>query len=470
MTLLWLPAGILLPTLTGWLLLRLIEGRTPVLFRAERIALGFVLGLTFTMFVTFVAHITGLILFTRLGFLAIQLVITALLALTFFIRIRRRPSPSHPNLNLNLSLPLRPTPLWAKILLGFALLWIIAKIAGGGFLLVSMPPYFDDTLKNWNMRGKVFFLTQRLDLPTPSKPMDPLSSYPPTVSMAKTELTAFAGQWNEGLVNSIHLLWFLAAFVLLFEAVRRHSRGSWGLVGTYLLAGLPLYFMHGVNAYADVFLSAHLFAAVSLLFHASREEGPRRSAFLRLSALATGLLVFTKNEALLLYLPIVLVLLALALFLGWTGGRMSKREIRNALIWYGGWLLSIALPWLLFKWTYGLSFGNAKAVSTGYAFGWQPDVLRTLWINTFFEGNWLLLFPLFFLLVAVRWRHILTSPLFFPILFVFAALLLQIVLFLFTSLSVEATMQTGLGRGIIHLAPLIVLATTLLLHDAMKRE
>jgi len=467
MTFLWLLAGIALPTLTGWLLLRLIEGRHPVLFHVERIALGFVLGLTFTMFVTFLAQIIGLIHFTRLGFLAIQIALTALLAITFFLR--HRLSLLNPNSHPT-PYPLRPTPLWAKILLAIASVWIIAKIAGGGYLLISTPPYYDDTLKNWNMRGKIFFLTHKLDLPLPSEAANPLSSYPPTVSMTKAELALFAGEWDEGLVNSIHIVWFLAALILLFKAIRRHSRSAWGLAGAYLLASLPLYFMHGVNAYADVFLSAHLFAAVSFLFHASEEAGPRRTTFLRLSALATGLLIFTKNEALILYLPLLLALLALALFLGISGGRMTKREILNSLVWYGGCLLAIALPWLLFKWAHGLSFGNAKSISTDYAFGWQPNVLQTIWINTFFEGNWLLLFPLFFFLVAVRWRRIVESSLFFPVLFVFAALLLQFLLFLFTSLSVEATMQTGLGRGIIHLAPLIVLVTVLLLHDVLRRE
>ncbi|ALM09514.1 MAG TPA: hypothetical protein DEB30_05380 [Candidatus Peribacter riflensis] len=482
MTLLWLPAGIILPTLCGWLLLRLLEGRTLVLLWLERLALGFLLGLTLTMFVTFLVHIAGLILFTRFGFLSVQGSLTFLLLLLRILQWHLFPNPN-PSPN-PIPLPrsdLSPEalakgevriPKSVSVLLVLLAIWTIAKIAFGSFILATTPPYFDDTLKNWNYRAKVFFTTQTIDIgQMGGEDTGPLSSYPPTVSLAKASLASFAGQWHEGLVNSIHLLWFLASLALLYGVLQRQAGPRWALLGVYLLASLPLSLFHGVNAYADVFLSAHLFAAGSLIWSALTEpDAARRSSFLRLGALALGLLIFTKNEALVLYLPILLALLIGSLIVLNRRGRMTGREVRATLAWTVGWLLAIGCAWVTFKWTYGLGFGNAKSLSSSYEFGWQPGVLYALWVNTFFEGNWHLLFPAFLLLLVLQGKQILRSPLAPLVLLVLVAILLQVSLFLFTSLSAEALRQTGLARGFVQLAPLVVMLVVLLTRDAMNEQ
>lgn len=467
MMLLWLPVGLLLPTLSGWLLMRLLEGRSPVLLRLERWTLAFVLGLTLTMECTFLLHISHVLAFTRLGFLSTQLLLTAILLILFLIQ--RRHSPPH----LPTPYARRPTPFWLALVIILASLWLLFKFFAGSTILVTTPPYFDDTLKNWNLRGKVFFLSHELNLSMEipkTTEINPLSSYPPTVPMVKAWLASLAGQWDEGLVNSIHPLWFLAALFLLGAALRRRLPFPWAFLGIYLLASLPLYFLHGVNAYADVFLSVHLFAAVSLLFCGVAEaDTGRRATFLRLSALATALLVFTKNEALVLHLPLLIALLLGSLVILVRSGHMQKREAGNALLWFVGWGVALALPWFLFKWSHGLTFGNAKSLSAG-ALGWQPGVPTALWVNTFLEGNWLLLFPLFCLLIIVLWRRAFTGPLALLSLFLIASLLLQISLFLFTSLAPEAINQTGFARGVLQLAPLIVFTMVILIQTVFTRE
>jgi hypothetical protein len=474
--LLWLPAGLLLPMLSGWLLVRLCEGQNTVLFRMERWTLGFLFGVTATMFVTFLANVSGLILFTRLGFLAVQLVLVILLgALWLYRHFRTREGVLlPPHLNPNPPLPPTPYPLRPPlvILLILLALWTLAKIAFGSFILVTTPSYFDDTLKNWNLRAKVFTLTHTLDTGTAQTPAtEGLNGYPPTVSLAKASLVALAGQWDEGLVNSIHVLWFLAALILLFCALTHRTSWQWALPGTYLLASLPLYCFDGLNAYADVFLSAHLFAAVALTVRGLTEaDVHRRQSLLRLAALAAGLLIFTKNEALVLYLPLLLLVLVGGILFLRRPHPMTRREVVMAIAWTAGWLLAIGLPWILFKWAHGLPFGNAKPIAAGFSVGWQPGVLGTLWINAFFEGNWHLLFPLLLLLLVTGRKHLLRSSLTPLVLFVLAALGLQIALFLFTPLSVEALQQTGIARGFVQLAPLVVLLITFLARDVVKGQ
>jgi len=470
MILLWLPVGMLLPTLAGWLALRMLEGRTTVLLSLERWALGFLLGLTGTMELTFFARWADIITLDRWGFLSVQIALTIFLAIACLLR--RHFFPPHPNLNLNLK-PSSYTPFVLKIALIVALIWTVVKIVMGGFILVTTPPFFDDTVKNWNLRGKVFYLTGDMPLNlnqlTPEA-TDSLSSYPPTVSLVKTSLATLAGQWDENLANSIHLLWFLALLALLYAAVRRQSSAAWGLWGVVLFVSLPLVLFHGVNAYADIFLAAHLFAAVHLLFLAAREEdAARRMTIFRLFALTTALLTFTKNEAIVLHLTVLLALFAGLLFLQFRRHRMTLKTCATTIGWLGGFLLVLLLPWLVYKWENALTFGNAKSISGVFA-GWQPYVLETLWTNTFFEGNWHLLFPLLFVLILFLWKRILRSPLLILAGFLLVSLALQIGLFLFTSLSAEALMQTGFARGVLQLTPIAVLLTVLLIQEMIRRE
>lgn len=471
-SLFWLPIGVALPACFGWMLLRLLEWRSPVLTNLERATYGFLLGLTATMFLMFLLHIALGVPFSRAGFLAVEGGLTIAVAVALRIASKRTHAPL--SVFHSPQLPSSPAlPAWGKILLAILAAWTVLKIVAGGFILVATPPFFDDTINNWNIRGKVFYHTQKLELMLPSQrpgeEPSTISAYPPSVPLAKASLAAIAGAWDEGVVNGLHLLWLLASLGIVFTTLRRAASLPWAMLGTYLLAALPLYLVQGTSAYADVFLSAHIAAAAALLFHAvCATEREERTAWLRLAALATALLPFTKNEGLVLYLPAMLLLAGVALAWMWRTGRLTAEDARRAAAWYLGLLLAVVIPWIGFKWARGMPFGNAKAIS-GLAISWQKGVLYAILINTFFEGNWLLIFPLLALLLVVRWRAAFRTP---AVLFSAFFLLLyagQIPLFLFTTLSTEVLMQTGYARGLVHLMPVVAILATLLLRDLFAR-
>jgi len=466
--------GISLPTAIGWLIVRTMEGGTPVLFRTERWALGFVLGTTATMFLAFVLNVTFGVPFTRWGFLLPQIIILAGLAL---FQWKYLPSASR----LPLPAPQLTLPhfsLLIKSLIAILSIWFLLKLAAGAVLLTATPVYQDDVFNNWNMRGKLFFVHQELVLDIPlgneTTAAEGVSSYPPALPLMKTFLATVAGRWDDGLVNSIHILWYLATLVLVFSLLRRLLGAGWALVGTYILASLPLFLMHGIVPYADAFVAVHVLAAVGYLFTMLQlhQTNARALPFLRFSALATGLLLFTKNETLLLHLPPLLLVLACAIgYLRWRG-TMSAKDVLCALAWYAGCIAVIAIPWLLFKWSHGLPFGNAKPIG-GLMLAWQENVLLSIAINTFLEGNWLFLFPLLFCLLAVRRRRALASPLLVCTAFFLMVYAGQIALFLFTGLSTEVLRQTGYARGLLQIVPLAVVIATALLADtvdAIKKD
>lgn len=459
--------GLILLATGGWLGLRLLEGHSPVLVRSERWALGTILGLLYGMLLMVLLNVSVGVPFTRAGFLVILGGAVVLLLLLF---LRQRLPWATPPVKVAPSPPLsRASKIVWSVLIG----WIVLRtlVAGIDFLVLS-PTFADDTLDNWNLRGKVFFLTRSLTLllphENPATSAQGISSYPPSLPLMKTWLSSLWGSWSEPLVNSIHLLWYVAALVLVFAALRRSLSRPWALLGVYVLGSLPLFLIHGTNTYADAFLAAHVFAAVSLLFQAFRtEHEAERWTFLKLAAVAAAILPFAKNEGLLVYLLPLLLLLLWQLLWSARRGSLDRRSAARAAVFFALALLLVTGPWLAFKWSNALTFGNAKPF-TSLGLGWQENVLYSILYNTFFEGNWLLLFPLFFALLIWQWRRAFSS---FAILTVFVLIVYvgQVSLYLFTGLATEALRQTGYARGLVHIAPTVVFLTVLLLHEGVPQ-
>ncbi len=465
MTFLILLIGLVPSALGGWLLLRLVEGRSPVLLRAERWTYGCVLGLTGMMFLSFVANTALGVPLSLAGFAGVQAGALVALGVLWYIRVRPLPAVQ-PVLPRS---PLRQWQFWLVAALGA---WTLVKILGGAFMLTATPIFLDDAIDNWNFRGKVYYVdrTLTLDVPSPEgqSTMFTLSSYPPPVPLAKAWLATIRGDWDEGLIDSVHIVWFFGALLMTFCALRRRMSLFLALTGTYALASLPLFLVHGTNAYADVFLAAHILAAVLPLgFSLIETDAARVSSLLRVSGLAAGLLLFTKNEALLLYLPDLLLCLGLALWLHVRSGALSARAAVEALMPWFASLLIVGIAWLGFKVLNGMPFGNAKSVES-FRVAWQPLVALAITVNTFFEGNWLLLFPALILLLLWQFRAALTPRNIVFVGFFVIALAVQYFLFQFTSLSNEALYQTGLARGIIHVIPLGVVMGMMLLREGLE--
>ena len=229
----------------------------------------------------------------------------------------------------------------------------------------------------------------------------------------------------------------------------------------YIIVSLPLYLVHGTNPYADVFLSGHIFAAAMLLFLSAHEEdAEKKRSFLRLAILGVALLPFTKNEGLLLYFP-PLVLFTIILIL------KNRKHFYSICTLFSCCTLSVLLPWLLFKWSHHLQFGNAKSINAFTEFSWQSEALIAIFLNTFFLGNWLLFFFLCFGLLIWQWRSTFSSPLLVLTGFFLIVYFGQLGLYLFTGLSAEAVKQTGYARGIVHLVPVMVMITVLLLEKTV---
>lgn len=456
--------GIGLPTLNGWLLLGLLQKHTRILLGVERVAAGGVIGLALSMGVVFYIHTLSGVPLSQYGFLGIQLGMLGILSLiaykfySKFTLLKRDESKIE-----------QPKKV-IRYLLYTLVTWVVLKaLSTGTVFLFLTPTYLDDSLDNWNLRGKLYFEDQAITLALPGE--DPeqsrmtISSYPPTVPLMKAWIASVAGAWSDPAANGIHLFYYIAALLLVASVTRRLVGRGWDLFAVYVLGSLPLYAMHGTNPYADGILSVHVFLAYAFPLCAFVETDPaRRMAFLRIGAVCAALLPLLKNEGLLIYLPPLFLIGSIVLFQGLRHRLLLQKDALRIVAWYVGMFIVLTLPWLIFKWSHGLTFGNAKSF-TSLSIGWQTGVVESIIVNTFFEGNWLLLFPV--LIGLLTWRRRAAWKTWLPLTaYVCIICAGQMMIFLFTGLSVEARMQTGLARAGVQMMPLLCLLTILLLADA----
>lgn len=456
--------GVVIPALVGWLALDLLERGSPVLWKYEKWALGFALGTTLSMYCVFLANVFLGVPLTLAGFLGIFVVLLSPLGGIWLIR-RRNGAAAHGSAETgSVSLP-RPAAIALMILGG----WVGLRMIVMWLDVLATPTFFDDAMDNWNLRGKLYYFQQTISISFPWDQNPGVSSYPPAVPLVKTWLSVLAGTWHEGLINGIHGVWFACLIAIVYCALRRTLSATWSALGAILLASLPLELVHGINPYADVFLSLHLFIAVVFLFHALTVRAKESSlSWLRLAAFAIALIPFTKNEGWALYFPVIVMLFAASVLWMRYRGTITGRQAAWTAMLALALAALVAAPWISYKVMNGLAFGNAKGID--WNFRWQPGVTISIVVNTFFEGNWGLLFPLFFGLLIARLRTVFCTPLLLLAAFVLIPYLGQLFLYMFTGLSTEAILQTGYARGLIHLMPTIVIVTVILLHDLLCKK
>lgn len=444
----------------GWLLVRAVEGSKPVLQPIERVLYGLLAGPILMMELAFFGAWAGILSFTLGGFLLVHGVVIALLAAMLWRRKILTFAPRGSDLASGGMPERRFARVGLCILLGFMAL----RFLFGTVNLFALPTYWDDTIDNWNMRGKAFLIERDIILEIPNSNATLTdkrteSSYPPAVPLMKTWISVLAGGWYDGAVNGLHALWYALLVGIAYFSLRRHVSVGWSALGAYMIGSQPLVLIQGVNPYVDVLVAATLVAALGSLLQSMKSDDAHASTWLLLSGLMMGVATFTKNEVLLLHLPPYALLL---LVIGYKHG--LKRLVTPGLI-----IAAILVPWLVFKWSNGLTFGNAKAIGD-LTLSWHGDALVAMWNMLAKEPNFLLT-PLALVLTALfGWPLIRRGPRGVLAFFLAWVLAAQVAIYTLTPLYVEAVMQTGMGRGFLQLAPIGVMLVILTVYGLLKGD
>lgn len=445
----------------GWLAIILVEGKNPVLESMERCAWAAIVGPTFLTFFFFVLYSADIILLTRSSLLlSVILLLFIQIGLAWYRNLFA--VHTHPRFHGGFHFPTKKS---VKIAILVLILWSLLKVTAGSINLVTTPTYWDDAFNNWNMRAKVFVQTQEIALELPggndiTVTKEGVNSYPPSVPLLKAWLVILRGQWSEGLVNAVHAVWYIALLVVFFFFLRRKRTMTVAIIGTCGLVSLPLLLIQGLNPYADVYVAGHLLMSVGALWMAAEEgDGAKIRTWLLLSACVMAAAVFTKNEVLLVYLPVYALLFIWTLFLHLRGSTLSMQEIIRSCGMFFLIAVMLIAPWLWFKWINGLTFGNAKSVSemtVGITLQTYA-ALHAIWYFLTREANFLFLPLTFALLSLASLKKLGTRPVGILALFVLLVVTGQSAIYLFTPLATEAVNQTGLGRGLVHIAPIAML-------------
>lgn len=470
MNLLALTIGIAIPGVFGWLLVRTVEGSHPLLLRGERIVYALVLGPTAMMLLTLLCQAFGVIHFTMLGFLIPTSMLTLVLALWNWRRGTLNQATTS-------ALQAHPTPSRALLIIVCCLLlWSGLKVSAGIYSAFTVPTYWDDSFNNWNMRGKLFYVTEKIVLEIAGgneavQDSTGVSSYPMSLPLMKTWLSVLRGSWQESLINGIQVLWYLGIIGTLWYGLRRRMSASLSALGVYAFISLPLVLIHGTNPYAEVFLASHLLITLLCIANALDANDEKTvSRWLLVSGLSLGLLAFTKNEAMALYVPLVFATLGATLYLKTKDGTLHREHLSHIILQTIGLSALIIVPWLVFKYSHGLSFGNGKAVS-GLGLSFNPRSIQSIWFQLSQEPNFLLLPLLLPVTVIIAGKDIIKGSKAILVLFVLIALLMQWSIFIFvTALATEAIKQTGLSRGAVHIAPVAVFALVVLWEEILSKS
>lgn len=362
------------------------------------------------------------------------------------------------------------TPRWA---VGACLVGVAALIAVRAFWLyeeaVLRPLFGWDAWLAWSAKAKAWALSGQavpfvdaktwLAEPAGTTRTSLAYNYPEWLSWLQVWLSRTAGDWSEPAIN--------IAWPTLWLALLAGCYGQWrsfavpvlpAIVGTYLLASLPLANVHAaLPGYADLWVATvFVFAVLAILRW--REHGQRSQLLMAL--ILTAALPGLKLEGM------VWATSAIALILWFALARYGRTtRIVGTLACVLG---LVTLSWLL-----GLSwFDQALKLFSGQGHdGHVVDVLTSTGAGLFTQDNWHLLWYLLPLVVIWRWRQIRQSPSLTGLLLLLAGgLALLMVLFVCTPAGRWAESFTAVNRLVLHLAPIAVSAILLALREPARER
>jgi hypothetical protein len=230
------------------------------------------------------------------------------------------------------------------------------RILFGLWQLNRMPTYFQDALMHWSGRARALYggVNWSFDSTSPlfMGAYNGNNNYPLNLVLWRAATAKLNGEWNEVISRADGLIFFLAIVATLWLAVRRISRQRWlAAVAAFTAAAVPLHAWHVAAGYSDIAVEAFCVACVAAILG-------RRWFWAGLLAAGAA---WTKNDALLMYLP-GLLLAAIVM-------RQRWRDTAEFLLG-----LMTIIPWLLFNVIHHLG-----VTPVGSQVAWHPGALLLFW-------------------------------------------------------------------------------------------
>jgi len=458
MDVMYLFLSMALPVLGGTFFVRwlLCRGGGPGFFETASFGIGIGLGFTaFSMFIlgllripfTFSAAALPLLVFTLLFF--------------FLWRGAVKVSVMPPA-------PMTSLGGWRLYLTVIMAAWIAGKTGFVIYESLTRPVYSYDTYLNWAISSKIFFYRAGLML----NPSDEhffgrgyrfFIGHPLHLPLLQTWISLALGRFHEVYIKAPGPLYFVGVMGTLYYAVKREAGGFYALITIFFLASVPVFTVHGQDAYSDLPLCFFALSGTVSLWRFLRDDN---LSYLTLSGIFFGMAMFVKNEG--LFFPfaggIVLLIFLFA----------RKKAFLRPLAAFVLPMIILIGPWLVFKTHYGIGFGHSGPSSGFKWFSSDPlnpaaaasgvhwEVLARGFKEVFFTANLGLIFPLWIFAGILGRKIILRSEI--KYLYLIVLIVSAMFVFIYLTLEVTAVMQeTGIHRNTLTYLPIVYFATALVL-------
>jgi hypothetical protein len=278
---------------------------------------------------------------------------------------------------------------------------------------------------------------------------DASPNYPATVPLWQVWSSVALGRWDDALMNVPWWLTAVAFTIAVYGALRAEALSAFGaMIGAWLVSSLPLANVHvALAGYADLPMAAYFALAALAVWRWSRRRTYGDAALALLLALAC---VTIKTPGVVWALTLVPGVVVAVM------PRLGPRLVTIGLLVVLGTLAVLAQtsPVVL---GYRLQLDFAPA--------WQALVG-----SLFLLGSWHLLWYAVIVAAIVAWTQLRTPALAPLSAIVGSGVLFLLVAFSFTNARNWVTDQTTINRALLHLAPLALVWTMLVLHAWLARN
>ncbi|MFO1322750.1 MAG: hypothetical protein U1F15_01685 [Burkholderiales bacterium] len=327
--------------------------------------------------------------------------------------------------------------------------WLALRFALLGAELTTRPLYPWDAWTQWATKARVWYELgylapfARIDAWLAANGavyFDASPEYPPTMPLLQVWHCLVLGRWDDTLMNAPWWMIAVALAFVMFGGLRSLGASApAALVGTFLVASLPLANVHvALAGYADLPMAAFYAAAALAFLRWTRSRAATDGAVAMLLAVACTQI---KNPG---------WFWAATLVPGAIVALSPRHGVRIALAGFA--LACIAIVALA---RFKLSLFNYR-INVDFNPAWSD-----LGQSYFLLGNWHVLWYAAIAVALLAWRQLL-APAMAPLSIVLAGgLLFLFFVFGFTTASYYVTDQTTVNRATLHVAPLVVVFVVL---------
>jgi len=350
---------------------------------------------------------------------------------------------------------------WRMFLIGLIALGVLTALERGWLIGFNWIGEWD-SYAIWQFKAKAFFLDGDLSLLRDTVRFEYAHlDYPLLVPLQSWWLYRHVGAVSEGWAQLAGFCFTLDALALCAAFAARYVSRFDALLGTALLATLPVFSSHALSGYAEVPMAAYTLALGGCLVSLLTAQEP---ASIPLLAWLLAGVVLVKNEGLLACLSALLVVALYAL----RASRPKRIGASDWMLWIGAAACAY-LPWLLCKrqehLTNDLLSPKSHPPFTAALLAWRLGyTLRSFALQLARVGPWYPCWGLLGLLVpvglfaAARRRVSLSGPLWLLSLF---QLLGYTGIYLITPASLAFHIGSSIERLVLHIAPDLLLAALL---------